>query len=101
MKTIIELWHELKRLEKDAKNAKYVHRLRKSVIWLKIAKIQTKQEKMFKDGVTATSVIDCGNKEFYSLLDQLGEEILRFKKERKEYAKRYEQLLKQINEFST
>jgi hypothetical protein len=78
-----DMYNELKGIEREGRLLKQVHRLRKAVIWKKIAEISINQERELRQGVSANRVIDNGKIEFEFLLNELKNEIERFHDEKK------------------
>jgi len=105
MATLIELYKDIKKIEKEAKTAKHVHKLRKHKIWLRITKIRVRQDEMIYSGVSSKTVLEFVQKEWEDCFKQLENEYSRYREERKKMTQEYEQKLKQlsdlINELST
>jgi DNA-binding helix-hairpin-helix protein with protein kinase domain len=99
MATLIELYKEIKRLEKDAKTAKLVHNLRKSKIWLRITKIRQKQDELVRDGVEFNAVTKFVTQEWDACFKLLEDEYSRYRDERKKRREEYERKLKEFDEL--
>jgi len=99
MATLIELYQDVKRLEKEAKTAKHVHKLRKTKIWLRITKIREKQDEMLFSGVNSKTVLDFVQKEWDDCFKQLENEYSRYREERKRMRQEYERKMKQLSDI--
>jgi hypothetical protein len=99
MATFLELYKEIKRIEKEAKTAKHVHKLRKQKIWLRISKTRLKQDGLMSEGHNVESVLRFVEQEWDDCFKKLENEYSRYRDERKKRAKEYEDKLRQLNDI--